>query len=777
MNFFASTNCSLKKSIRLGMRQAVILPVAMFTLIACSPAESPLEPPVADNTVADQQFSAETQRLNAIAQRVEIVRDDFGVAHIYAQTDADAVFGFLYAQAEDDFPRIERNYTWAIGRLAEVEGEGALYSDLRARLYMSEDEAKAAYAAAPDWLQALCDAFADGLNFYLASNPQVQPKLLTRFENWMPFYFFEGSIGGDIEAISTRGIEALYSDAAARVAALPLASANQPDQHATIAQLPPTPLADSIFDEPAGSNGIAINGDMSASGNALLLINPHTSFFFRGEYHLVSEEGLNAYGAATWGQFFIYQGFNETTGWMHTSTFADFMDEFVHQVVNDNGELKYRYGDELRPVETSEVTLRYSTGDNQFAERSFPIYRTHQGPITHMLDDQWVVTRINWNPVDALSQSYQRMKTANYDEFLAMMDTRTNSSNNTVFADAEGNIAYFHGNFMPRRDAQFDYSQPVDGSNPATDWQGVHEVAETVMVVNPPNGWIQNSNATPYTVSGEFSPDPANYPPYMAPDPENFRQLNSVELLSATSGLDINSLLDLAYDPTLKGFEQMIPGLVSAWDELETDWPDLEQPIETLRSWNFDVSVDSVAMTLAHFYGMNAAQEIETPAGMTQLEQINWLGTDASAVDKLRVFRETLAELTASFGTWNTPWGEVNRFQRITGDINHPYSDNAPSLPVGMASSRWGALASFGARAFPGTNRIYGNSGNSFVAVVEFGERVEAISILAGGQNSDPASPHFDDQAQRYVDREFKSVAFYPEDVNAREQRRYHPGE
>ena len=777
MNFFASASCSLRKSIRLGVRHAVILPVAMFTLIACSPGESPEEPLAPDNTVADQQISAETQRLNTIAQRVEIVRDDFGVAHIYAQTDADAVFGFLYAQAEDDFPRIERNYTWAIGRLAEVEGEGALYSDLRARLYMSEDEAKAAYAAAPDWLQALCDAFADGLNFYLASNPQVQPKLLTRFENWMPFYFFEGSIGGDIEAISTRGIEALYSDAAARVAALPLASAAQSDQHATIAQHPPTPLAESIFDEPAGSNGIAINGDMSASGNALLLINPHTSFFFRGEYHLVSEEGLNAYGAATWGQFFIYQGFNETTGWMHTSTFADFMDEFVHQVVNDNGELKYRYGDELRPIETSEVTLRYSTGENQFAERTFPIYRTHQGPITHTLDDQWVVTRINWNPVDALSQSYQRMKTANYDEFLAMMDIRTNSSNNTVFADAEGNIAYFHGNFMPRRDAQFDYSQPVDGSNPATDWQGVHEVAETVMVVNPPNGWIQNSNATPYTVSGEFSPDPANYPSYMAPDPENFRQLNSVELLSATSGLDISSLLDLAYDPTLKGFEQMIPGLVSAWDELETDWADLEQPIEALRSWNFDVSVDSVAMTLAHFYGMNAAQDIETPAGMTQLEQINWLGTDASAVDKLRVFSETLAELTASFGTWNTPWGEVNRFQRITGDINHPYSDNAPSLPVGMASSRWGALASFGARAFPGTNRIYGNSGNSFVAVVEFGERVEAISILAGGQNSDPASPHFDDQAQRYVDRDFKSVAFYPEDVNARAQRRYHPGE
>ena len=210
---------------------------------------------------------------------------------------------------------------------------------------------------------------------------------------------------------------------------------------------------------------------------------------------------------------------------------------------------------------------------------------------------------------------------------------------------------------------------------------------------------------------------------------------------------------------------------------MEPDWPDLEQPIEALRGWDMRVSTDSVAMTLAHFYGMNAAQRIDTPAGLTQLEQINWLGTDSPMVDRLRVFSETLAQLSESFGSWNTAWGEVNRYQRITGDINHPYSDNAPSLPVGMASSRWGALASFGARAFPGTNRIYGTAGNSFIAVVEFGEKVRARSLLAGGQSGDPASPHFDDQAQRYVDREFKDVAFYREDVEQRAQRSYHPGQ
>jgi len=729
-------------------RQCLLLLILFVVLPACSAPES---------DTAD----TELQRLQNIAEGVTIMRDDFGVAHIYGETDADTAFGFLYAQAEDDFPRIERNYIWAIGRLAEVEGESALFSDLRAKLYMSEDEARAAYASAPGWLQALSDAFADGLNYYLATHPEVEPTLLTRFESWMPFYFFEGSIGGDIEQIPLPGIEAFYSGA----------------EPAAVARLEPETLAESIHDEPVGSNGFALAGSRTASGDAMLLINPHTSFFFRGEYHVVSNEGLNAYGAATWGQFFIYQGFNETTGWMHTSTSADFMDEFVHDVVQQDGAMFYRFGDELRPIEVSDVTLSYRDDTGAMQQRSFSRYMTHQGPVTHMVGDQWAVTRINWNSVDALRQSYLRMKTANYDEFLEMMAIRTNSSNNTVFADAQGNIAYFHGNFMPTRDPQFDYSQPVDGSNPATDWQGVHAVEETVMMVNPSNGWLQNTNSTPFTMAGGDSPRREDYPVYMAPDAENFRGLQAVRLLQDTSEMTIDSLIELAYDPYINGFEQLVPGLINAWEALEPDWPDLEQAIEALRSWDFEVSTDSVGMTLAHFYGMNAAQEIDTPAGLSQMEQINWLGTDSDPVDRLSVFSATLLQLNEAFGTWNTPWGEVNRYQRITGDIDHPYSDNAPSLAVGMASSRWGALASFGARAYPGTNRIYGSSGNSFIAVVEFGDRVRAKSLLAGGQSSDPASPHFDDQAQRYVDREFKDVAYYREDVEQRAQRSYHPGE
>jgi acyl-homoserine-lactone acylase len=718
---------------------------ALLSIAACSRA-----PQLETNT--------ELERLAARAADVTIIRDDFGVPHIYGKTDADAVFGLLYAQAEDDFNRVERNYIWATGRLAEVDGEEAIFSDLRARLYMTVEDAKVAYDSAPDWLKELCDAFADGLNYYLATHPDVTPNLLTHFEPWMPMFFFEGSIGGDIEQIPVDGIKALYGEGQSLVIASEV-QARRNDAR-----------------EPVGSNGFAISGELTKSGNAMLLINPHTSFYFRGEVHVVSEEGLNAYGAVTWGQFFVYQGFNENTGWMHTSTHLDFMDEFVEDVFEENGRLMYRYGDETRTVNVSEVTLKYKDGDTM-SERTFPMYHTHHGPITHMLDGQWVATKINWDPVNALRQSYVRTKQVGHDGFHDMMDIRTNSSNNTVYADSQGNIAYYHGNFVPLRDSQFDYSKPVDGTDPATDWQGTHTVDEIVTVLNPPNGWIQNCNSTPFTAAAEFSPKREDYPRYMAPDPETFRGIHAVRVLTGVSGLTLDGLIDLAYDPYLPGFEQLVPGLVQAFDESGHDYPELADEIDVLRDWDFRVSVDSVAMSLAHFYGTQFRADGESPEDLSRSDLIIYFGTESSHEERLRIFSKAVAKLENDFGQSNTAWGEINRFQRISSAIDHPFDDDEPSLPVGMASGRWGALASFGARRYQESKRIYGSSGNSFVAVVEFGDKVRAKTLLAGGQSGDPDSPHFDDQAKRYVDRAFKEVAYYKEDVERRAQRSYHPGE
>ncbi len=720
------------------------LTAALFLTCACAPLRD------------DLPVDPELTRLSAIAQRVTIVRDDFGVPHIYGKTDADAVFGLLYAQAEDDFNRVERNYIWATGRLAEVDGEQAIFSDLRARLYMTVDEAKAAYASAPDWLKALCDAYADGLNYYLATHPDVTPRLLTRFEPWMPMFFSEGSIGGDIESVDVDGIRTFYGT------------------QQTVAQAPDQ---SERFSEPRGSNGFAIAGALTESGNTLLLINPHTSFYFRGEVHVVSEEGLNAYGAVTWGQFFVYQGFNENTGWMHTSTRVDFMDEFVEDVFERDGQLVYRYGDDIRPVKTSQVTLQYKDGDGM-SSRTFPMYHTHHGPVTHSIDGKWVVTKLNWDPVNALHQSFVRTKLSDHDQFREMMRIRRNSSNNTVYADSSGNIAYYHGNFVPRRDTRFNFAKPVDGSNPDTDWQGLDTVEETITLLNPENGWLQNCNSTPFTAALEFSPNPEDYPAYMAPDLENFRGVHAVRMLTGQRDLTLDKLLDLAYDPQMPALEVLIPGLVRAYDERGRDDGRLGPAIDVLRAWDHRAHVDSVAMTLAHFYGMHYLAHGTNPTGLSSrgVALMDYFANQSPPSERLRMFEETLQALEADFGRWSLPWGEVNRFQRLTGDIDHPHDDDAASLPVGFGSGRWGALASYGAKRFEGTKRLYGYGGNSFVAAVEFGERVRAKTILAGGQSGDPDSPHFVDQAQRYVDQQFKDVAFYPEDVKARARRTYHPG-
>ena len=725
------------------------LSLMVMFLVACSPEAE--EPAV--------HIQTEEERLAERAQRVTIIRDDFGVPHIYAKTDADAVFGMLYAQAEDDFPRVEQNYIWATGRLAEVEGESAIFSDLRARLYMTTEQAKVAYAGAPQWLKDLCDAWADGLNYYLQANPDVTPRLLTRFEPWMPMFFSEGSIGGDIESVSTDGIAEFYGGE---------------DPADTVQSNIMRP-----FQEPRGSNGFALSGDLTESGNAMLLINPHTSFFFRGEIHVVSEEGLNAYGAVTWGQFFVYQGFNEDTGWMHTSTRVDFMDEFVEDVFEEDGVLLYRYGDEIRPVDVSEITLKFKDGTGM-SERTFPMYHTHHGPVTHKEDGKWTATKLNWDPVNALTQSFTRTKLKNHLEFWEMMNIRTNSSNNTVFADSSGNIAYYHGNFVPKRDATFDYSKPVDGSDPATDWQGLHTVEEIVTLVNPPNGWLQNCNSTPFTAAAEYSPKREDYPAYMAPDAENFRGVHAVGVLEDVSGVTLDSLIDIAYDSYLPGFEQLIPGLVTAVEESAEATPEMKEAANLLGDWDLRVSEDSVAMTLAHFYGSRYSETGELPdemSGASFMDRINYFGTDSPSRERIRIFAETLNMLDEDFGTWRMAWGEVNRYQRINGDIQQPFDDDAPSLPIGMASGSWGALASYGARRYDGTKKLYGTSGNSFVAVVEFGDKVKAKTMLAGGQSGDPASPHFADQAQRYADREFKDVAYYREDVDARAVRTYNPGD
>jgi acyl-homoserine-lactone acylase len=705
---------------------------------------------------SDGPTAQDIARWQAQAGRVTIIRDDWGIPHIYGKSDADAVFGLEYAQAEDDFNRVETNYVNAMGRLAETEGEGAIYRDLRMKLFIDPDSLKAKYEASPDWLKALMNAYADGLNYYLYKHPAVTPRVIKRFEPWMALSFTEGSIGGDIEKVDLGQLQSVYGNGPVQ-----LARANEP---------PP---------EPSGSNGIAIAPSNTAAHRSLLLINPHTSFFFRAEVQVVSEEGLNAYGAVTWGQFFVYQGFNDRTGWMHTTSGVDDVDEYAETIIRKGKHFSYKYGSDERPVTETEITVPYKTASGM-SQKVFTVYRTQHGPVIGKADGKWISIRMMQDPIHALTQSYTRAKARSYKEFHDIMEQfHTNSSNNTIFADADGDIAYFHANFIPRRDSRFDWSKPVDGSDTATEWHGLLSVDESPHLLNPASGWLYNSNNWPWSAAGPSSPKRADYPAYVETGREESpRGEHATRVLTGKKDFTPSSLISAAYDSYLPAFARLIPSLLRAYDSLPRSNPlktKLSDQIKALRGWDYRWSVTSVPTSLAVYWGQELGQRITHAVRQAGISFYDYAATRATADERLQALSAASDTLATDFGSWKTPWGDINRFQRLTDDIAPVFTDTGASIPVEFTSAVWGSLASFGARRYPGTKKMYGTSGNSFVAVVEFGDSVRAKAVTAGGESGQTSSPHFDDQAKRYSTGALRDVYFYRSQLAGHTEREYHP--
>jgi acyl-homoserine-lactone acylase len=725
----------------------------LFLVLLCMPAA---------NAAAATAAAApgEDARWRQHAEHVHIARDNWGIAHIYGKSDADAVFGMIYAQAEDDFNRIERNYLNGLGWLAQAEGESAIYSDLRERLFIDVGTLQQQYRLSPAWLKALMMAWADGLNYYLSKHSNVAPKVIHHFEPWMALSFTEGSIGGDVESVDLPKLEKFYG---------------QPTQPTppTAANLPlPVPE-----ENPGGSNGFAIAPSRSASGHAMLWINPHTSYYFRSELQVVSEQGLNVYGAVTWGQFFVYQGFNSHNGWMHTSYGGDAIDEYAEDLVKKPDGLYYKYGAGLRKLKVTRITIPFKQADG-VGKRTFTVYHSHHGPIVRAENGKWIAIKLLVDPVPALSQSYLRTKTHDYASFRKTQDMRTDTSNNTVYADANGTIAYFHGNFIPKRDTAFDFTHPVDGSNPATEWQGPHAIKDTITLLNPSNGWLFNSNNWPFSAAGDQSPKRENYPVYMWIRGENPRGLHAVDMLRDIHNVTLDSLIAAGYDGHLTAFDVLLPPLFLAFDSLPAADPQraaLGEAIAVLRSWNRRTSADSVPTAVAIFWGQEMVERKGAEARDAEEPVYDYLVDKLTDAERIAGLSAALEKLQRDFGRWQMPWGEISRFQRLTNDIVQPYDDAKASLPVGFAPSQWGALASFDWSKPRKTKKIYGSTGNSFIAAVDFGPTIHAKALMSGGESGDPSSPHFTDQALMFSQGRFRDVLFYPEDVRAHAERSYQP--
>jgi acyl-homoserine-lactone acylase len=673
-----------------------------------------------------------------LTHETTIYRDTYGVPHIYAKTDAGAVFGLMYSQAEDNFRQLETDLIRAVGRSAEIEGERGLASDILVHAWESEKRAKEQYSGATPQLRALCDAFAAGLNHYLATHPAVKPQLITHFEPW--FILAEEHRGPAGTGITTAERRLAFP------ALAPVAGAAATD-----------PLQ---ADE--GSNMWAVAPSRTTTGHAMLLINPHVGFFGGGqryEAHLHSDQGLEVSGFAILGTPYIRSGHNRDLGWSHTNNYAQTADLYLESFDDPADPLSYRYGTEHRKaiIWTGEVRVKT---DHGLETRTITFRKTHHGPVLGVRDGKPITVRSAAVSGGVMSQRWAMAKARNLKEFQAALANVTLTGSNTIYADRAGNIYYLHGNAIPRRNANVDWLKPLDGSDPKTDWQGLHTLAELPQVLNPKSGWLQNCNSTPWlTTDPADSPVAAKYPAYMAPEPDTPRSQRSRAILGGTSKFSFAEWTRLALDSKIGIAATRVPELLSAYELLrKSDAPHaarLAESIELLRQWDEVGRIDSIATTLF----------VRMESRAIELRRSN--PSDPTIL---------LTALEAIQATSRIPWGEVNRLQRIhTSGTEEDFSDDKPSVPVPGAPGFTGTILTFGTRPAPGQNRSYGTVGDTYISVVEFGKKPEARSLLVFGQSADPKSPHFFDQADLYSTQQFKPAWFQRSDIKRHQERAYRP--
>lgn len=464
---------------------------------------------------------------------------------------------------------------------------------------------------------------------------------------------------------------------------------------------------------------------------------------------------------------------------MHTSSHALNISHFLETVSEHDGHYFYKYGAQWLPVKTRDITIDYRSAYGM-AHKTISAYYTQHGPVIARVGDYWLTVNLMQRHIPALIQDWERMTTTGYASFRKTMQLHTNSSNNTIFADRDGNIAYWHSDWIPKRSDEFNWAEPVDGSNPATAFHGLLTLAGTPHLLNPKTGWLYNSNNWPWSAAGPDSPKRQDFPAYVDGNTEESpRGYHALRLLSGSRDWSAAKLERAAYDSYLPPFAKMIPILLRDYAALPAADPlkaKLAGPIRVLRDWDYRWGANSVATSLAVFWGSGLFQQLRSDPRAAHMWPADYVEKFATPADLLQTLARTVDKLNEDFGTWQTPWWDINRFQRIDGSIQPHFDDSKPSMPVPFTSSLWGSLAAFNARPYPNTKKWYGDDGNSFVCLVEFGPTVHAWAIKVGGESGNPASAHFTDQAARYAQGDLREVYYYKSQLDGHIERQYHPG-
>ena len=663
-----------------------------------------------------------------LADQVTIYRDTYGVPHVVGETDAATVFGFGYAQAEDHFRQIEDDFIRALGRKAEVEGERALAADRLNRALEIPRLARAEYDRLEPALRALVEGYAAGVNYYLAVHREVTPRLLDRVEPWYPLafirynYYQAGFAGGELARAELR-------------------RADPGEEAARAGQ---------------GSNGWVIGASRTASGHPLLFINPHLPWFGPGqvyEGHLISGSGWNFSGYTRFGFPLPYVGHNEAAGWVSTDNAADLADLYLERFDDPADSLAYRYGTEHRRAEVWTDTIRVRTGAGIEA-RVFRFRKTHHGPIVGEIDGRPAALRLARLDADGwLGEWYRMTRARTLAEFKAAMAPLAMQFGNAMYADRDGNTFYLYNGAVPRRNPAFDWSAPVDGSDPATEWQGFLGLDQLPQLENPASGWMQNCNGTPFLLTDRGNPDRARFPRYLATEDDTPRAVISRRILAADSSWTLDRLAAAAFDTRVVAADSFLAG----WIGRAAAGPVPTRRIEALRlldAWDHRSDTASVAMTVFARWA----------------ERVDGGIPPAAALDS------ALGELERDFGTWRVAWGVVNRLQRWDDFDDRGPAGSRASLALPAVDPSLGAVFTDWPAARDDEQRRYGVGGGSYVSVVEFGPEVRALAVHAFGASGDPDSPHFFDQAHLYARKQFRPAWFTMTDILANLERSYRPG-
>ncbi|QDT98233.1 penicillin acylase family protein [Gimesia aquarii] len=698
-------------------------------------------------------------RAKQLAHKTTIYRDTYGVPHVTGPTDASVVFGFTYARAEDEFQKIQKSLLSGMGRSAELIGPGGFPIDRLMRINEVPKHAKAEFAATDDEFKTILIAYADALNYYVANHPEEQPVLIRRFEPW---HLLAASRTMNL-ALLTKSPEYRH---------LLKVMKQQADSKKNKTKLPePKPK-----EEQDGSNMWAIGPNRSATGNAMLLINPHIPLNEVYEGHLNSETGLNISGGFAYGSFlFPFAGHNEKLGWSLTVNYPDIVDVYVESFNHPQNPLKYRFNDQWLTAETWKETIKIKQTNGTLIEQEITCLKTHHGPVLILSDKKGYAIRTAMIREGGMPQQfYQMAKAKNRNEFQAAVSKRALVFHNIMYADVEGNTWYVYNSATPRRDPTIDWTKPVPGNTSATEWAGYHALHELPQVLNPPCGWMQNCNSSPFTTcTMKESPQRKKYPRYLGHrDQDNNRVKISKKILSGNDKFTFDTWSDAAWDTHVNEATTWILGMSKALSSIESETTNqrhsqlaksVKPLVDELKSWDQQCKQDSVASTLFHLWYEKMGRRIQR--------------TKPNDIATLEVFNGVKQDLENKFGDWRIEYGEVFRHQR-PDRAGQLAGDTGKSFPLAGGHPRVGMVFTHLSREIPGSKKRYGFHGHSYVSVIEFDpDGIRSRSIVPFGQSTNPKSPHYLDQAPLYANGQFKPAWFTMDEVRKNTSGSYHPGE